>query len=100
MRFIPLCRDLKGASFLFLEMIQEAATRNLIFDTDNYRVVAPHEVGHQFGLSGDTSPLSGEVVYGIMSYGKGVVTVNPPYLKFVPAHLNMLRWRVKSPGQL
>ncbi|HEX8091913.1 MAG TPA: hypothetical protein VF762_23885, partial [Blastocatellia bacterium] len=87
------------ASFLYLEMIQEAATRNLIFGTDNYRVVAPHEVGHQFGLAGDTYPPGGGVDYGIMSYGNGAIAVNPSYLKFAPAHLNMLRWRVKSPGQ-
>lgn len=88
------------ASFLYVEMIQEAATRNLIYGADNYRVVAPHEVGHQFGLAGDTYPPGGGVEYGIMSYGNGMVAVNPPYLKFAPAHLNMLRWRVKSPGQL
>lgn len=88
------------SSFLYLEMIQEAATRNLIFGTDNYRVVAPHEVGHQFGLRGDTYPPGGGVDYGIMSTSNGVVAVNPPYLKFAPTHLNVLRWRVKSPGQL
>jgi hypothetical protein len=49
---------------------------------------APHEVGHQFGLRGDTSG------FGVMSQsGSG----EP--LRVVDQHLNLLRWRIKSPGQ-
>jgi hypothetical protein len=56
---------------------------------DDFKVrTAPHEVGHQLGLSGDAPAL------GIMSTsGSG----EP--LRFVDRHLNVLRWRVKSPGQ-
>ncbi|MGI8639072.1 MAG: hypothetical protein ACR2MG_03880 [Pyrinomonadaceae bacterium] len=48
--------------------------------------VAPHELGHQFGLAGDT-----EKGYGIMSYDEP--------LNFVSAHINLMRWRIKSPGE-
>ena len=49
---------------------------------------APHEVGHQFGLKGDA------LGFGLMSQsGSG----EP--LSLVDRHLNILRWRVKSPGQ-
>lgn len=55
---------------------------------------APHEVGHQFGLRGDNVPGSGSdpTDYGIMSYSAG--------LFLAPQHINILRCRVKSPGQL
>jgi hypothetical protein len=50
----------------------------------------PHEVGHQFGLGhGDNSSQ-----FGIMSQDF-VLAPN----SFAPQHLNILRWRVKSPGQ-
>jgi hypothetical protein len=48
---------------------------------------APHEVGHQFGLGHNNFRDDG----GIMSYTGG--------LYFTPNHINMLRWRVKSPGE-
>jgi hypothetical protein len=48
----------------------------------------PHEVGHQFGLQGDAAG------FGIMSQ-----TGSGEPLSFVDSHLNILRWRVKSPGQ-
>jgi hypothetical protein len=47
----------------------------------------PHEIGHQFGISGDRAPMRW---FGIMGYRGG--------LNFVDAHLNVLRWRRKSPG--
>lgn len=50
--------------------------------------VVPHEVGHQFGLKGDNL---GDSDFGIM---------NPEgLLRFCARHLNILRWRVHSPGQ-
>ena len=56
------------------------------FDGGDFRTqTAPHELGHQFGLRGD---LPG---FGIMSAGE------PLY--FVPAHINLMRWRISSPGQ-
>lgn len=48
--------------------------------------VTPHEIGHQFGLLGDRPS------WWIMS------PANEP-LAFKPEHINLLRWRVKSPGQ-
>ena len=50
----------------------------------------PHEVGHQFGLKGDDNKNQ----FGIMSY-----LVLRQDLKFVPQHINILRYRIKSPGQ-
>jgi hypothetical protein len=50
--------------------------------------VLPHEIGHQFGLRGDSLGA----VWGIMNS-------IPEPLSFHPEHINMLRWRVKSPGQ-
>ena len=55
---------------------------------DALKRVPPHEVGHQFGLRGD-----GLASQGIMSVQKGSSHM------FVEEHLNMLRWRVNSPGQ-
>jgi hypothetical protein len=52
---------------------------------ENRRATAAHEVGHQFGLAGDVAG------YHIMSTYE--------VLDFVDTHLNVLRWRVKSPGQ-
>lgn len=48
---------------------------------------APHEIGHQMALAGDDR----ESRLGIMSYKAAPV--------FVPTHINVLRWRVKSPGK-
>lgn len=44
----------------------------------------PHEIGHQFGIRGDTPG------FGLMSYNNE--------LTFVDRHLNVIRWRRKSPG--
>jgi len=45
---------------------------------------APHEIGHQMGLKGDDGPQ-----WGLMNERGTPV--------FVSAHLNILRWRVRSP---
>lgn len=51
---------------------------------------APHELGHQFGLLGDGSPLpAGLDDWGIMD---GVS------FNFVPQHIRVLRFRAYSPG--
>lgn len=52
---------------------------------ENRRATAPHEVGHQFGLRGDAP-------------GFHIMHAYEP-LDFVPDHLNVIRWRIKSPGQ-
>ena len=49
--------------------------------------IAPHEVGHQFGLAHFNQQPDG----GIMSYTGD--------LRFNPFHINLMRWRVKSPGE-
>ncbi len=50
--------------------------------------VAPHELGHQFGLAHEES-LTGSS--GLMSYTGS--------LYFVPHHTNIMRWRIHSPGE-
>lgn len=61
----------------------------LVPGTTNYIMASvPHEIGHQFGLAGDK-----EGEFGIM--GREV-----PFPKFfIRQHLDILRWRVVSPGQ-
>jgi hypothetical protein len=70
-------------SLVFLETDRDA---DLTLGRDFRIRTAPHEVGHQFGLLGDDSRRT----FGIMNV-TGALT-------FVPRHLNVLRWRVKSPG--
>jgi hypothetical protein len=71
-------------ALIFMETTQDVGG---LFPT----IAAPHEVGHQFGLGGDDDPISPNYPeFGIMS---GASTA------FVDRHLNVLRWRVKSPGQ-
>ena len=71
-------------SLVFLETDRDA---DLTLGRDFRIRTAPHEVGHQFGLLGDDTHQT----LGIMNV-RGVLT-------FVPRHLNVLRWRVKSPGE-
>lgn len=52
---------------------------------------APQEIGHQFGLLGDIEIANAVQDFGVMD------PVHTPV--FVRQHLNILRWRVKSPGQ-
>ena len=47
-----------------------------------------HEIGHQCGLD--------DLAGGIMA---GRLQNAPPVLGFIPSHLNLLRCRVRSPGQ-
>lgn len=54
---------------------------------------APHELGHQFGLLGDNSDPTPLPNWGIMSGSN-------QSLYFVPPHINILRWRPGSPGEL
>jgi hypothetical protein len=58
----------------------------------DFRVrTAPHELGHQFGLLGDSSDPAPLPNWGIMS-------ADGP-LEFVPTHINVMRWRIDSPGE-
>lgn len=49
---------------------------------------APHEVGHQFGLN-----------HNVFIVGDGGLMGYTGELFFTPNHINMIRWRVKSPGE-
>ena len=64
-------------SLVYMETMRDFG---LLFPT----IAAPHEVGHQMGLADAATG------FGIMSAETSA---------FVDAHLNILRWRVKSPGQ-
>lgn len=56
--------------------------------------VPVHELGHQFGLNGDTKDYpSGPNYFGVMGYSRTSYS-------FVERHINLLRSRVKSPGEL
>jgi len=75
-------------SLVFIESSRDGDLTIMIGDDFKVRT-GPHEVGHQFGLRGDAPG------FGIMSQsGSG----GEP-LRFVDRHLNVLRWRIKSPGQ-
>ena len=83
------CRDTGGSgnvprgsigSLVFVEVLRDRSDPVANADT------ATHELGHQFGLLGDAPAVD----QGIM---------NGRSFEFIPAHINMLRWRVKSPGQ-
>ena len=50
----------------------------------------PHEIGHQFGLRGDNRDPVTLPVQGLMGYSSGFT--------FADEHLNIIRWRKKSPG--
>lgn len=70
-------------SLLFLETQTDSDRRG----TDARRRALPHEIGHQFGLMGDNLLFA---EFGIM---------NPVgFQTFGPKHLNVLRWRISSPG--
>jgi len=69
-------------SLIYLETMRDVAVER---SNDARKRSVPHEVGHQFGIAGDNEFFS----FGIM---------NPEgEAKFVPMHLNLLRWRVHSP---
>ena len=74
-----------AGSLLFQETQHDAFT---FVGQANDNLTAPHELGHQFGLQGDGS--SGGP-WGIMDGSYNVST-------FVPAHIHILRCRVKTPG--
>jgi hypothetical protein len=70
-------------SLIYIETLADNPT--VMGSLDTRRIVVPHELGHQFGLAHG-------VGLGIMSEGFGFTE------KFVPLHINNMRWRVRSPG--
>jgi hypothetical protein len=54
--------------------------------------VPVHELGHQFGLEGDTPNLTGTEYFGVMGYSRQTYS-------FVERHINLMRSRIQSPGQ-
>lgn len=83
------------ASFLFLEALREGnigrslSQGNTITETE---IVAPHELGHQFGLRGD---IFNSTLFAIMDYPTISIATR---VGFHPEHINIMRRRVNSPG--
>ncbi len=73
-----------NGSLIFMETISDSLIRRNLSENG---IVAVHEIGHQFGIRGDLANQA--VMSGSFS---GINS-------FIPTHLNMMRWRVKSPGQ-
>lgn len=60
------------------------------------RTAAAHELAHQFGLQGDDVGI----VFKLMDYPDfNLPGVTGPSIEFHPEHINILRRRIKSPGQ-
>lgn len=72
------------ASMAFLETMRD---KDKVDGFDWMIRTVPHEIGHQMALRGDDR----DSLLGLMAPSGA--------LAFVPAHINVLRWRVKSPGQ-
>jgi hypothetical protein len=72
-------------SLIFLEVMRDVEINQSL---PRLRRTPAHEIGHQMGLRGD-NPTG----FGIMSYQDSNA------YSFVPQHINILRWRIKSPGQ-
>lgn len=77
-------------SLIFIETMKDF-DENHPTETREFRITTiPHEIGHQFGLKGDNRDSQTLPIQGIMGYFGGRT--------FVDEHLNIIRWRRKSPG--
>lgn len=61
---------------------------------EEVKLTIPHEVGHQFGLLGD----DWRPTFKLMDYSSYLRNVINEEV-FHPEHINIMRWRVKSPGR-
>ena len=92
-------------SLIFQEVMQDV-TRSWFRDgnlvIENQGTTAPHELGHQFGLRGDnqdsiTGSSTRSFTYRIMDYPHYPMETDE--YSFHPEHINIIRKRVKSPGE-
>lgn len=92
-------------SVINLEAIQDTTRTwriNANLTTHNQGTTVPHELGHQFGLKGDSinpipmQPKRGVNTYKIMDYLNRPREVDQ--FELHPEHINILRRRIKSPG--
>lgn len=85
-------------SAIFVESLRDdlITNRKRVFDLDvtppdndiMFHTAVPHEIGHQFGISGDILQS-----YKIMSHLSSKID-----FEFSTQHLNLIRWRIPSPG--
>ncbi len=89
-------------SFVYLEVSQDtrkfwlnppSPLTSKIFN--EVETTVPHELGHQLGLKGDEP----STVFKIMDYQDPQNTSGNVDVGFHPEHINILRKRIKSPGQ-
>lgn len=97
------CTSLPTGSFgsaLFQEVMQDVH-RSWLFagqEFHNIETTAPHELGHQFGLNGDVFRKT----FKVMDYSVYTTGVPRPVINDIglhPEHINIIRKRIKSPGQ-
>lgn len=89
-------------SFIYLETSQDS--RKLWLNPpspytpktfNESETTVPHELGHQLGLLGDQE----DALFKIMDYQDPRLTSGNVEVAFHPEHINILRRRIKSPGQ-
>ncbi len=89
-------------SFVFLEVSQDL--RKLWLNPpspftpktfNEIETTVPHELGHQFGLKGDLV----STVFKVMDYQDPQTSSGNVVIGFHPEHINILRSRIKSPGE-
>lgn len=76
-------------SIIYIEQMRDG-DKSLMNNEPNLKFklrTVPHETGHQFGLAGDSNT------------GEGIMSVADPSLRFVAKHINVMRWRINSPGE-
>ncbi|MDQ3798462.1 MAG: hypothetical protein M3384_03335 [Acidobacteriota bacterium] len=74
-------------SLIYIETISDYIRSQQITERG---LTVVHELGHQFGIEGHRTND------GVMKKAIGLVQTADE--KFVPDHINMIRWRIKSPG--